>query len=1102
MHANLENTIKNLKKEAKDKKSLSNLVTFAFLFILSFGLFLFLLLPALEPLWEWNGVFSAGSASLLLSFTGIESSVSGNIITMAVGEAVVDFQISQICSGDVEIALLFGLMLASFDIGFWKRVLGWVAGSIIIVIINPLRIALTLWLTSTMGMENGEFIHSVVFRFFLFVLLIAIYFGWYSMSKREQGSGMERKGGSIVKKREEGRWWQNLLKREQGSGMERKGLKRGMNSKGLKRGMNSKGFYAVTPFLGVIIILTTIGMGVYVSNESSQIVELASAGTGQARLMFIGQCVKTDSGNIFLQNRFVSEAANFVENGIHDIDRNGDFNSNLAGDMGEVLKKPLKGAIGEEAAKLYASAYNKAGKAQCRSSLYSVSMGDYATVQKHPDGSVLAWASATGHAIACTDTETGNEIKIPLSGRKYKIDVRVALMESLARQVMEAVLSGMSLVKGSAVSNIWTKIDGYDMPVGEYAKENQEQVTSALVNNLNSAVAGNILMNLVIRSKDEKLAIEPGSLRIESTGGGRLGIGDFKVECVELQNTFTCIPMALEVELDDPCEEGVPYQFQVNVENKVEEVKVTVHNILETPDTEANRMLGEFIGSVLDNVFPDKPGCVKVTDKQRVCKAWEGKPSYIKLTGRLKETNKDYVADKESLTFAFKGDMLQVDTDNIKPGNLVCEEGLGKARLGNNVRQLLQGFEVEHKSEGRKFVLNEGKLKEALEKVKNSPVAKIYDEIGQPISVGSAGIPGIGSLPIPSLEGEGTELFSNFAGEVSSLCAKAKKEGNETAMESFCDSLSAVKGVENLVSSVEDGNLMGSLAALGGMGGEKYFNSVSSVVAAVKSKDANAVASSVSGMLGVLGKNDAADGISNSAAFVQGTQSLLNGLDSNNQEDVMSTVVSSLNSGAMLLGAAGNKNASDSLREGAAVLGTAGRMIEGIKQKDHAAILGAAAGAMQQGGLDDAVRAYSGGVELYRSIENRDAIGALSSLGSVYPPSAEASGLVRNTMGMVDTVNNFDSYLENCKSINVWNSMCLNQGYISAVCPKSIGGCTRTHATPSFNINDVCKDVLSTGDFETSCTCWYQCTTPNGVVPVSYPGRAAFRISRFTQAIK
>jgi exosortase/archaeosortase family protein len=138
------------------------------------------------------GSFHAQAVQGLLGAAGIESQVSGNVLTMQVRGEDVDFVISRLCSGDVEIALLVSLLLASFDVLLVWRLVGALLGAVFLFLMNPLRIALTLLLTKDSGMETGDFYHSIIFRLFLFVLLVLYYFAWYKMFAGRKSRLQER----------------------------------------------------------------------------------------------------------------------------------------------------------------------------------------------------------------------------------------------------------------------------------------------------------------------------------------------------------------------------------------------------------------------------------------------------------------------------------------------------------------------------------------------------------------------------------------------------------------------------------------------------------------------------------------------------------------------------------------------------------------------------------------------------------------------------------------------------------------------------------------------------------------------------------------------
>ena len=76
-------------------------------------------------------------------------------------------------------ALLVSLLIASFDVLLIWRVVGSLIGAAFLLLMNPLRITITLLLTKDSGMDVGDFYHNMIFRLFLFVLLVLYYFVWY-----------------------------------------------------------------------------------------------------------------------------------------------------------------------------------------------------------------------------------------------------------------------------------------------------------------------------------------------------------------------------------------------------------------------------------------------------------------------------------------------------------------------------------------------------------------------------------------------------------------------------------------------------------------------------------------------------------------------------------------------------------------------------------------------------------------------------------------------------------------------------------------------------------------------------------------------------------
>lgn len=183
---------KELKKDVKSKKALMRAARFVGVFLACFLIFIYLILPLTSGFWDGMGVFHAQAVQGILGAAGVESQVSGNILTMQVQGDSVDFIISRLCSGDIEIALLVSLLIASFDVLLIWRLVGAFFGTVLLLLLNPLRIALTLLLTKDSGLEAGDFYHNIIFRLFLFVLLVLYYFVWYHIFAKRKSKLQEK----------------------------------------------------------------------------------------------------------------------------------------------------------------------------------------------------------------------------------------------------------------------------------------------------------------------------------------------------------------------------------------------------------------------------------------------------------------------------------------------------------------------------------------------------------------------------------------------------------------------------------------------------------------------------------------------------------------------------------------------------------------------------------------------------------------------------------------------------------------------------------------------------------------------------------------------
>lgn len=124
--------------------------------------------------------FSASAAHALLGVFGVPAQLVLQGLaepTIIVGNVAA--QINNLCAGDIEIALLFAILLATWDRTWRQRILGCVFGFLLIIVINPLRIATVLASGYYAGWATADIAHDVLFRVSLIIIIVLYYYVWY-----------------------------------------------------------------------------------------------------------------------------------------------------------------------------------------------------------------------------------------------------------------------------------------------------------------------------------------------------------------------------------------------------------------------------------------------------------------------------------------------------------------------------------------------------------------------------------------------------------------------------------------------------------------------------------------------------------------------------------------------------------------------------------------------------------------------------------------------------------------------------------------------------------------------------------------------------------
>lgn len=91
----------------------------------------------------------------------------------------VQAQIGNLCAGDIELALISAIILATWDRPVRQRLWGILGGLLVVFIANPIRIATVLGVGHYTNWVWADFTHDVLFRLMLIIIIVVYYFVWY-----------------------------------------------------------------------------------------------------------------------------------------------------------------------------------------------------------------------------------------------------------------------------------------------------------------------------------------------------------------------------------------------------------------------------------------------------------------------------------------------------------------------------------------------------------------------------------------------------------------------------------------------------------------------------------------------------------------------------------------------------------------------------------------------------------------------------------------------------------------------------------------------------------------------------------------------------------
>jgi len=95
--------------------------------------------------------------------------------------------ISYLCTGLLELSIVWAAVISSFGVGMRKRAMGVAAGTLTLVAFNFLRIIASILVIYYFGLDAGNFSHDLLFRLFLFLTIALFYYMWLKWATSKNG---------------------------------------------------------------------------------------------------------------------------------------------------------------------------------------------------------------------------------------------------------------------------------------------------------------------------------------------------------------------------------------------------------------------------------------------------------------------------------------------------------------------------------------------------------------------------------------------------------------------------------------------------------------------------------------------------------------------------------------------------------------------------------------------------------------------------------------------------------------------------------------------------------------------------------------------------
>jgi exosortase/archaeosortase family protein len=128
--------------------------------------------------------FYANGALAILSLLGFSGKVvEAGTTLLILNDFNYPFTFGYLCTGLLELALIWSAVLSTTEVGLKKRLFGLVAAAFTLVVFNFGRIVFSIIIIIYLGLDVGNFSHDLLFKVFLFVTIAGFYYFWVKNSE-------------------------------------------------------------------------------------------------------------------------------------------------------------------------------------------------------------------------------------------------------------------------------------------------------------------------------------------------------------------------------------------------------------------------------------------------------------------------------------------------------------------------------------------------------------------------------------------------------------------------------------------------------------------------------------------------------------------------------------------------------------------------------------------------------------------------------------------------------------------------------------------------------------------------------------------------------